>query len=137
MDPLTIALAVYGGYQGYKSSKGGSPLARIASTALGAYGGYNLGSGITGSAIGQEYLPSFLTEKVTPSIGEMFSGINAFKPSLDIHVSNPAADVPREHNVQNLQCISRASCQASVTVVAKMNKDVEVIITKYWIFKKL
>jgi hypothetical protein len=79
MDPLTIALAVYGGYQGYKSSKGGSPLARIASTALGAYGGYNLGSGITGSAIGQEYLPSFLTEKVTPSFGEMFSGINAFK----------------------------------------------------------
>jgi hypothetical protein len=49
----------------------------------------------------------------------------SFKPSLDIHVSNPAADVPREHNVQNLQCISRASCQASVTVVAKMNKDVD------------
>jgi hypothetical protein len=82
MDPLTIALAIYGGYQGYKSSKGASPLGRIAGTALGAYGGYNLGSGITGSAIGQEYLPSFLTEKVTPSIGQMFSGINAFNPAV-------------------------------------------------------
>jgi hypothetical protein len=81
MDPLTIALAIYGGYQGYKSSKGGSPLARIAGTALGAYGGYNLGSGITGSAIGQQYLPSFLTEKVTPGIGDMFSGINVFNPA--------------------------------------------------------
>jgi hypothetical protein len=81
MDPLTIALAIYGGYQGYKSSKGASPLGRIAGTALGAYGGYNLGSGITGSAIGQEYLPSFLTEKVTPGIGDMFSGINVFNPA--------------------------------------------------------
>jgi len=82
MDPLTIALAIYGGYQGYKSSKGASPLGRIAGTALGAYGGYNLGSGITSTAIGQEYLPSFLTEKVTPSIGQMFSGINAFNPAV-------------------------------------------------------
>jgi hypothetical protein len=84
MDPLTIALAIYGGYQGYRSAKksGAGTLGKIAGTALGAYGGYNLGSGITGSAIGQEYLPSFLTEKVTPSIGDMFSGINAFKPSI-------------------------------------------------------
>jgi hypothetical protein len=81
MDPLTIALAIYGGYQGYKSSKGSSTLGRIAGTALGAYGGYNLGSGITGSAIGQQYLPSFLTEKVTPGIGDMFSGINVFNPA--------------------------------------------------------
>jgi hypothetical protein len=81
MDPLTIALAIYGGYQGYKSSKGSSTLGRIAGTALGAYGGYNLGSGITGSTIGQQYLPSFLTEKVTPGIGDMFSGINVFNPA--------------------------------------------------------
>jgi len=81
MDPLTIALAIYGGYQGYKSSKGASPLGRIAGTALGAYGGYNLGSGITSTAVGQQYLPSFLTEKVTPGIGEMFSGINVFNPA--------------------------------------------------------
>ena len=81
MDPLTIALAIYGGYQGYKSSKGSSTLGRIAGTALGAYGGYNLGSGITGSAIGQQYLPSFLTDKVTPGIGDMFSGINVFNPA--------------------------------------------------------
>ena len=84
MDPLTIALAIYGGYQGYRSAKksGAGTLGKIAGTALGAYGGYNLGSGITGSTLGQEYLPSFLTEKVTPSIGDMFSGINAFKPSI-------------------------------------------------------
>jgi hypothetical protein len=81
MDPLTIALAIYGGYQGYKSSKGSSTLGRIAGTALGAYGGYSLGSGITGSAIGQQYLPSFLTDKVTPGIGDMFSGINVFNPA--------------------------------------------------------
>ena len=83
MDPLTIALAIYGGYQGYKSAKksGAGTAGRIFGTALGAYGGYNLGSGITGSAIGQEYLPSFLTNKVTPSIGDMFSGINVFNPA--------------------------------------------------------
>ena len=48
MDPLTIALAIYGGYQGYKSSKkaGANGLGRILGTALGAYGGYSLGSGI-------------------------------------------------------------------------------------------
>jgi hypothetical protein len=48
MDPLTIALAVYGGYQGYKSSKkaGANGLGRILGTAIGAYGGYNLGQGI-------------------------------------------------------------------------------------------
>jgi hypothetical protein len=48
MDPLSIALAIYGGYQGYKSSKkaGASGIGRIFGTALGAYGGYNLGQGI-------------------------------------------------------------------------------------------
>jgi hypothetical protein len=48
MDPLSIALAIYGGYQGYRSSKkaGASGIGRIFGTALGAYGGYNLGQGI-------------------------------------------------------------------------------------------
>jgi hypothetical protein len=48
MDPLTIALAIYGGYQGYRTSKkaGANTLGRIFGTALGAYGGYNLGQGI-------------------------------------------------------------------------------------------
>jgi hypothetical protein len=80
MDPLSIALAVYGGYQGYKSAKksGASGAGRILGTALGAYGGYNLGSGITGSALGQQYLPSFLTQPVTPGVSEMLSsGIGA------------------------------------------------------------
>ena len=45
MDPLTIALAIYGGYQGYKSSKkaGANTLGRILGTAIGAYGGYTGG----------------------------------------------------------------------------------------------
>ena len=80
MDPLTIALAIYGGYQGYKSAKksGAGTAGRILGTALGAYGGYNLGSGITGSALGQQYLPSFLTQPVTPGVSEMLSsGIGA------------------------------------------------------------
>jgi hypothetical protein len=48
IDPLSIALAVYGGYQGYRSSKkaGASGVGRILGTAIGAYGGYNLGQGI-------------------------------------------------------------------------------------------
>jgi hypothetical protein len=48
MDPLTIALAVYGGYQGYRSAKkaGASGAGRLFGAALGAYGGYNLGTGI-------------------------------------------------------------------------------------------
>jgi hypothetical protein len=80
MDPLTIALAIYGGYQGYKSAKksGAGTAGRILGTALGAYGGYSAGSGITGSALGQQYLPSFLTQPVTPGVSEMFSsGIGA------------------------------------------------------------
>ena len=48
IDPLSIALAVYGGYQGYRSAKkaGASGAGRLFGAALGAYGGYNLGSGI-------------------------------------------------------------------------------------------
>jgi hypothetical protein len=48
MDPLTIALAIYGGYQGYQSAKkaGASGAGRILGAAIGAYGGYNLGTGI-------------------------------------------------------------------------------------------
>jgi len=50
MDPLTIALAIYGGYQGYTSAKRAhaNTLGQIFGTALGAYGGYSLGSGIGG-----------------------------------------------------------------------------------------
>ena len=48
LDPLSIALAIYGGYQGYRSAKkaGASGAGRIFGAALGAYGGYNLGQGI-------------------------------------------------------------------------------------------
>jgi len=96
MDPLTIALAIYGGYQGYKSAKksGAGTGGRILGAALGAYGGYNLGSGVTGSALGQQYLPSFLTQPVTPGVSEMFSsGIGALSnivPSFGTDVATTA-----------------------------------------------
>ena len=50
MDPLTIALAIYGGYQGYSSAKRAhaNTLGQLFATAAGAYGGANLGSGIDG-----------------------------------------------------------------------------------------
>jgi len=50
MDPLTIALAIYGGYQGYTSAKRAhaNTLGQLFATAAGAYGGYNLGSGVQG-----------------------------------------------------------------------------------------
>jgi hypothetical protein len=65
MNPLQIALAIYGGYKGYKSAKksGASGLGRILGTALGAYGGYSLGSGIT--SLGGKYLPQALTQNVS------------------------------------------------------------------------
>jgi hypothetical protein len=76
MDPLTIALAIYGGYQGYKSSKkaGASGIGRIFGTALGAYGGYNLGQGIgslmnAAPTVAENLGTSAITEGVTQGIG--------------------------------------------------------------------
>jgi hypothetical protein len=76
MDPLTIALAIYGGYQGYKSSKkaGANTLGRIFGTALGAYGGYNLGTGIgslmnAAPAAAENLGATAITEGVTQGIG--------------------------------------------------------------------
>jgi hypothetical protein len=96
MDPLTIALAIYGGYQGYKSAKksGAGTAGRILGAALGAYGGYNLGSGITGSALGQQYLPSFLTQPVTPGVSELVSSgigsLSSIVPSFGTDVATTA-----------------------------------------------
>jgi hypothetical protein len=85
MNALQIALAIYGGYKGYKSAKksGSSGLGRIFGTALGAYGGYQLGSGIT--ALGGKYLPTALTQNVSlpTSLAETFQNIPGFsKPSV-------------------------------------------------------
>jgi hypothetical protein len=77
MNPLQIALAIYGGYKGYKSAKksGAGGLGRIFGTALGAYGGYSLGSGIT--SLGGKYLPSALTQNVSlpASLSSTFQNI--------------------------------------------------------------
>jgi len=79
MDPLTIALAIYGGYQGYKSSKkaGASGLGRIFGTALGAYGGYNLGQGIgslmnAAPSVAENLGATAVTEGVTQGIGAFY-----------------------------------------------------------------
>jgi hypothetical protein len=76
LDPLTIALAVYGGYQGYRSAKkaGASGPGRILGAAIGAYGGYNLGTGIgsltnAGTAAGTNLGTAAVTEGVTQGIG--------------------------------------------------------------------
>jgi hypothetical protein len=47
----------------------------------------------------------------------------SYNPSILLHVANAAAAVPRAHNVQNLQCGSRGSCNINVTVIAKKNKN--------------
>ena len=85
MNPLQIALAIYGGYKGYKSAKksGASGFGRLFGTALGAYGGYSLGSGIT--SLGGKYLPTALTQNVSlpTSLAETFQNIPGFsKPSV-------------------------------------------------------
>jgi hypothetical protein len=76
MDPLTIALAIYGGYQGYRSAKkaGANTAGRIFGAALGAYGGYNLGTGIgslTSAAptVAENLGTTAITEGVTQGIG--------------------------------------------------------------------
>ncbi len=49
-NPLAIAAALYGGYQGYRSAKksGASGIGRLFGAAAGAYGGYNLAGMIPG-----------------------------------------------------------------------------------------
>jgi hypothetical protein len=102
MDPLTIALAIYGGYQGYTSAKRAhaNTLGQIFGTALGTYGGYSLGSGITGSELGQQYLPSILTEKVTPSVSQLFStGAN---PAINGLISEGGIGAFSDQAAQNI-----------------------------------
>ena len=80
MDPLTIALAIYGGYQGYRSAKkaGANTLGRVFGTALGAYGGYNLGQGI-GSLM--EAAPTVAENLGSTAVAQgVTQGIGAFNP---------------------------------------------------------
>jgi hypothetical protein len=94
MNPLQIALAIYGGYKGYKSAKksGASGIGRIFGTALGAYGGYSLGSGIT--SLGGKYLPSALTQNVSlpASLSSTFQNIPGAET---IFGKTPVADVTK------------------------------------------
>jgi len=92
MDPLTIALAIYGGYQGYKSSKkaGANGLGRIFGTALGAYGGYNLGQGIgslmnAAPSVAENLGQTAITEGVTQGIG----AFNPYGSVVDPYAGTP------------------------------------------------
>ena len=62
MEPLEIALALYGGYQGYQSAKKAhaNTLGQLFGTALGAYGGYSLGSGVNSLMAPSSAVPSTL-----------------------------------------------------------------------------
>lgn len=101
MDPLTIALAIYGGYQGYRSAKKAhaNTLGQLFATAAGAYGGYNLGSGINslasaGTAAAENIGQTAVAEGVAQGIGafnpyagavDQFAGTtlsNAVDPTL-------------------------------------------------------
>jgi hypothetical protein len=91
MDPLTIALAIYGGYQGYRSAKkaGASGAGRLFGAALGAYGGYNLGTGIgsltnAGNVAAQNLGQTAVAEGVT-------QGIGAFNPYVATDAITQAA----------------------------------------------
>jgi hypothetical protein len=91
MDPLTIALAIYGGYQGYRSAKkaGANTAGRIFGAALGAYGGYNLGTGIgsltnAGNVAAQNLGQTAVAEGVT-------QGIGAFNPYVATDAITQAA----------------------------------------------
>ena len=90
MDPLNalqIALAVFGGYKGFQSSKKAHAgiLGQILGTAGGAYGGYSLGTGI--SSLGETAVPSiFGKEGIIGPAGSPLGtlnqlGISAFNPS--------------------------------------------------------
>ena len=48
----------------------------------------------------------------------------SYNPSIKSHVSNTSAEVPRAHNVQNLECGRRANCGINVTVIAKPDSTV-------------
>ena len=72
MDPLSIALAVFGGYQGFRTAKKAHAglLGQLFGAGLGAFGGSQLGGGIT--SLGAEMAPSvfgegtFLGTKINP-----------------------------------------------------------------------
>lgn len=97
MNPLQIALAIYGGYKGYKSAKksGSGGLGRILGTALGAYGGYSLGSGIT--SLGGKYLPTALTENVSlpTSLASTFQNIPGVNNIFGKAPALPAVDTAK------------------------------------------
>jgi hypothetical protein len=95
MDPLTIALAIYGGYQGYKSAKraNANTLGKLFATAAGAYGGYNLGSGINSLAnVGADTAANTALTAGT-NAGASAAANSAGIAALDTFGSSTAADI--------------------------------------------
>jgi hypothetical protein len=114
MDPLTIALAIYGGYQGYRSAKKAhaNTLGQLFATAAGAYGGYNLGSGIgsltnAGTAAAENIGQTAVAEGVTQGIGAFNPYANVVDPyagtslGMDIAANNVASTQVPVGGIQN------------------------------------
>ena len=79
---IPYALAAYGGYQGYKSAKdsGASGIGRLLGGAIGAYGGYNLGTMIPGVASNPAFTPAsqlFSTAKPVADMSMSQYGMSA------------------------------------------------------------
>ena len=115
MDPLTIALAIYGGYQGYKSSKKAhaNTLGQLFATAAGAYGGYSLGSGIgslasTGTAAAENIGQTAVAEGINQGIGALSPYAGVVDPyagtslGMDMAANNVASTQIPVGGIQNL-----------------------------------
>ena len=107
MDPLTIALAIYGGYQGYRSAKRAhaNTLGQLFATAAGAYGGYNLGQGI-GS------LTSAGTD-VAANQAALTAGTNAGASALANQTGIAALDTFGSSTAQDIAANQAASAAAN------------------------
>ncbi|NND24095.1 MAG: hypothetical protein HKN86_05310 [Acidimicrobiia bacterium] len=124
---LPYALAAYGGISGYKSAKeaGVSPLGSLVHGALGAYGGYSMGSAGMGMFPGSAATTKFAAMPLTQSLTRL-PGISAIqtpvKPSLGSDPGTMAGLVGNEGTKQ-------ASSSSSLFNILR-NRDAEGNITK-------
>jgi viroplasmin and RNaseH domain-containing protein len=71
------------------------------------------------------YTAQFTDKKISNNndIINLSSSVN-YTPSVKIHVPKTSAFVPRDHNVQNLECANRSRVEISITAVAKSDKNI-------------
>jgi len=146
MDPLNalqIALAVFGGYKGFQTSKKAHAgiLGQILGTAGGAYGGYSLGTGI--SSLGEEAAPSIFGKEglIGPAgsfegtLGKLGIGSFTNPTAVDPYATaiTPKAPLPEStlNNVQNAGGITTATTGYPVPQYATPPSTYEGV-PKYW-----